>query len=123
MNLLAQILLACLIIAALQGILPVLAVGVALALVVGLIWRPGETIPLLLFLLLLEALDRWPLATVAASMALFGAFLIASPAKRAASCRRLSKKARTQLGSTALNSVAEQFDVDARRIDPRSLRR
>jgi len=43
--------------------------------------------------------------------------------EQAASCRRLSKRARTASGSTALNSVAEQFDTDARRIDPRSLRR
>ena len=43
--------------------------------------------------------------------------------EQAASCRRLSNRARTASGSTALNSVAEQFDNDARRIDPRSLRR
>lgn len=43
--------------------------------------------------------------------------------EQAASCRRLSKRARTAGGSTALNSVAQQFDDDARRIDPRSTRR
>lgn len=43
--------------------------------------------------------------------------------EQAASCRRLSKRARTASGSAALNSVAEQFDTDARRIDPRSERR
>ncbi len=43
--------------------------------------------------------------------------------EQAASCRRLSKRARTQSGSTALDTVAEQFDDDARRIDPRSIRR
>jgi hypothetical protein len=43
--------------------------------------------------------------------------------EQAASCRRLAKRARTPGGSTALKSVAEQFDVDARRIDPRSERR
>lgn len=42
---------------------------------------------------------------------------------QAASYRRLSKRARTASGSTALNSVAEQFDTDADRMDPRSLRR
>ena len=43
--------------------------------------------------------------------------------EQAASCRRLSKRARTPAGSTALKAVAEQFDTDARRIDPRSERR
>ncbi|HEY8592689.1 MAG TPA: hypothetical protein VIL42_07475 [Sphingomicrobium sp.] len=43
--------------------------------------------------------------------------------EQAASCRRLSKRARTAAGTTALNVVAEQFDVDASRIDPASTRR
>jgi hypothetical protein len=43
--------------------------------------------------------------------------------ERAASCRRLAGRARTPSGSTALNSVAEHFDDDARRIDPSSERR
>jgi hypothetical protein len=43
--------------------------------------------------------------------------------EQAASCRRLARRARTSSGSTALKSVAEQFDTDARRIDPRSTRR
>lgn len=43
--------------------------------------------------------------------------------EQAASCRRLSKRARTPAGSNALNAVAEQFDTDARRIDPTSARR
>ena len=43
--------------------------------------------------------------------------------EQAASCRRLSKRARTASGSTALSSVADQFDTDACRIDPRSLPR
>jgi hypothetical protein len=43
--------------------------------------------------------------------------------EQAASCRRLAGKARTAKGATALKSVAEQFDDDARRIDPRSIRR
>lgn len=43
--------------------------------------------------------------------------------EQAASCRRLSKRARTASGSKALNSVADQFDTDARGIDPHSLRR
>jgi hypothetical protein len=43
--------------------------------------------------------------------------------EQAASCRRLSKRARSAAGSTALNTVAEHFDDDARRIDPRSVRR
>lgn len=43
--------------------------------------------------------------------------------EQAASCRRLADRARTARGSTALNTVAEQFDDDARRIDPLSERR
>ena len=43
--------------------------------------------------------------------------------EQAASCRRLAKRARTGSGSTALKAVADQFDTDARRIDPRSERR
>ena len=43
--------------------------------------------------------------------------------EQAASCRRLARRARTPSGTTALNSVAEQFDIDARRIDPLSFRR
>ena len=43
--------------------------------------------------------------------------------EQAASCRRLAKRARTTSGSTALTSVATQFDDDARRIDPTSLKR
>lgn len=43
--------------------------------------------------------------------------------EQAASCRKLANRARTPGGSTALNSVAEQFDTDARRIDPLSEKR
>ena len=42
--------------------------------------------------------------------------------EQAASCRRLAKRALTSSGATALTSVAEQFDDDARRIDPTSQR-
>lgn len=42
---------------------------------------------------------------------------------QAASCRRLARRARTASGSTALNKVADQFDDDARRIDPITLKR
>ena len=42
---------------------------------------------------------------------------------QAASCRRLAKRARTVSGLTALRAVADQFDSDATRIDPRSLPR
>jgi len=41
--------------------------------------------------------------------------------EEAASCRRLARRARTNGGSSALTTVAEQFD--ARRIDPSSERR
>lgn len=43
--------------------------------------------------------------------------------EQAASCRRLAKRARTSSGATALTGVADQFDDDARRIDPASERR
>jgi hypothetical protein len=42
---------------------------------------------------------------------------------QAASCRRLAGRARTAKGSSALTAVADQFDNDARRIDPLSERR
>jgi hypothetical protein len=38
--------------------------------------------------------------------------------EQAASCRKLAVRARTESGSTALRTVAELFDKDARRIDP-----
>ena len=43
--------------------------------------------------------------------------------EQAASCRRLARKARTPKGATALTGAAEQFDRDARDIDPTSERR
>jgi hypothetical protein len=43
--------------------------------------------------------------------------------EQAASCRRLAVRVRTPNGAWALKTVAEQFDGDARRIDPRSTRR
>jgi hypothetical protein len=43
--------------------------------------------------------------------------------EQAASCRRLARRARTTGGTSALKTVAAQFDDDARRIDPLSERR
>jgi len=43
--------------------------------------------------------------------------------EQAASCRRLARKARTRKGADALSGAAEQFDRDARDIDPTSERR
>jgi hypothetical protein len=43
--------------------------------------------------------------------------------EQAASFRRLARRAHTPSGSTALTTVADQFDKDARRIDPMSLKR
>jgi hypothetical protein len=43
--------------------------------------------------------------------------------ERAASCRKLARRARTSNGSSALATAAEQFDDDARRIDPSSQKR
>jgi len=42
---------------------------------------------------------------------------------QAASCRKLARRARTASGSTALETVADQFDDDARRIDPSTFKR
>jgi|KBSMisStandDraft_5_1062788.scaffolds.fasta_scaffold6010164_1 hypothetical protein len=42
--------------------------------------------------------------------------------EQAASCRKLAVRARTTSGSTVLNTVAELFDKDARRIDPTTSR-
>ena len=41
---------------------------------------------------------------------------------KAASCRRLARGARTVQGADALNALGEQFDRDARRLDPTSER-
>ena len=43
--------------------------------------------------------------------------------EQAASCRKLALRARTASGSTALSAVAQQFDDDARRIDPTTFKR
>jgi hypothetical protein len=43
--------------------------------------------------------------------------------EQAASCRRLARRATTKAGTDALATVADQFDTDARRIDPTSERR
>ena len=43
--------------------------------------------------------------------------------EQAASCRRLARRARTNSGAAALKAVADQFDTDAVRIDPRGLYR
>ena len=43
--------------------------------------------------------------------------------EQAASCRRLARRAATAGGVEALQAVADQFDGDARRIDPLSFRR
>ena len=43
--------------------------------------------------------------------------------EQAASCRKLARRARTDAGTRALTTLAEQLDTDARRIDPNSLRK
>jgi hypothetical protein len=43
--------------------------------------------------------------------------------EQAASYRRLALRARTTRGLSALTAVADQFDDDARRIDPTSSKR
>ena len=43
--------------------------------------------------------------------------------EQAASFRRLAKSARTESGSLALTAMADEFDNDARRINPSSKRR
>jgi hypothetical protein len=82
MRLLGQILLACLIIAVLQGMLAVLAVAVVLALICGLLLRPAETAALVVLLLFLRAVELWPGQTLAISTCAGVAFLIGSRARR-----------------------------------------
>jgi hypothetical protein len=43
--------------------------------------------------------------------------------EQAASFRRLARTATTASGSAALDALAEELDTDARRADPRSMRR
>ena len=43
--------------------------------------------------------------------------------EQAASCRRLAGRATTSKGTMALIAAADQFDADARRVDPGSERR
>jgi hypothetical protein len=43
--------------------------------------------------------------------------------EQAATCRQLARRASTPRGASALVEVANHFDADARRIDPRSERR
>jgi hypothetical protein len=43
--------------------------------------------------------------------------------EQAASCRRLARNARTRKGAAALSGAADQFDRDARSIDPTSEKR
>jgi len=43
--------------------------------------------------------------------------------EQAASCRRLARKAHTKKGADALGGAADQFDRDARTIDPTSEKR
>ena len=82
MRLLGQILLVCLVISALQGLLVVLAVGIVLVIIWGLIWRPAETLSVLLFLLFLRALEINALGTIGISLAVVCSVLIASHRNR-----------------------------------------
>ena len=77
MRLLGQILLACLLIAVLQGMLAVLAVALVLAILWGLLFRTAETAGFLALLLYLRALELWPALTVGLTVGLVGTFLIA----------------------------------------------
>jgi hypothetical protein len=43
--------------------------------------------------------------------------------EQAAACRRLSVKARTRAGVKALERLGDHFDDQARRLDPRSMKR
>jgi hypothetical protein len=43
--------------------------------------------------------------------------------EQAAACRRLSIKARTRQGTKALEALGDHFDDQARKLDPRSMRR
>ena len=43
--------------------------------------------------------------------------------EQAAACRRISANARTRAGTSSLNKLADQFDEQARKLDPNSVRR
>jgi membrane-bound ClpP family serine protease len=83
-TLFGNILFVCLLIAALQGILAVLAVGLILALLVSAIVSPVETFGIVALLLVLRALELWPLPTTAVMMALLGIVFVAHVKKRGA---------------------------------------
>jgi hypothetical protein len=42
--------------------------------------------------------------------------------EQAAACRRLSASSRTRAGRSSLDALADHFDDQARRLDPRSIR-
>ena len=77
MRVLGQILLVCLVIAALQGLVAVLAIVIVLFLLWGLFFRTEQTVGLIVLGLLLSALQIHPWITVGALILLAGVVLIA----------------------------------------------
>lgn len=77
MRLAGQIILVCLLVAALQALLAILAVAFVLLLVWGLLFRTRETVGLIAFCLFLEALFAHPFATICVTAVLAGLVLIA----------------------------------------------
>ena len=82
MRLLGQIILVCVILAALQALLAVVALVLVFAVIVGLITKPRETWGLLFVFLILASLEAYPLATLIAGASLSCAFFIAAIHKR-----------------------------------------
>lgn len=77
MRLAGQIMLVCLLLAALQALLAILAVAFVLLLVWGLLFRTRETVGLIAFCLFLEALFTHPFVTIGVIAVLAGVVWIA----------------------------------------------
>jgi hypothetical protein len=76
-NLLGQIILVCLVIMAIQGLVAVLTVAIALSLLWGLFFRTGQTLGLIASFVLITALQVHPWATIGAFVALTAVVWIA----------------------------------------------
>ena len=83
MRVVGQILLVCLIIAAFQGLVAVLAIAIVLFLIWGILFRTSETVGLLIVLGLVAALQAHPWVTICVGMVLGAAVWIA-PVREAA---------------------------------------
>lgn len=72
MKLLGQILLVCVLLSVLKALVAFIAIGIVLLLIWGLLFRTPETVGIVAFSLLLEALRVHPLVTVGLILLLLG---------------------------------------------------